>query len=98
MSTVLSKELLCSKALCSKYSRFLTFENIWQAPLMARLKIEPSVWDKAWLVAAAAALKHQAHERRDAQEVLQVHLVLDTGLGREGCLRQELLPLAQALD
>jgi len=55
---------------------------------MARLKIEPSVWDKAWLVAAAAALKHQAHERRDAQAVLQVHLVLDTGLGREGCLRQ----------
>jgi alanine racemase len=65
---------------------------------MARLKIEPSVWDKAWLVAAAAALKHEAHERRDAQEVLHVHLVLDTGLGREGCLRQELLPLAQALD
>lgn len=75
----------------------LYWSNPWQAPLMARLGIHASVWDQAWLVAAAAALQHEALAPGVVQEVLQVHLVLDTGLGREGCLRDDLLPLAQAI-
>lgn len=59
---------------------------------MAKLHIHASVWDVEWVVSACAALKVA-----NSQHELAVHLALDTGLAREGCLSQQALPIAHAV-
>ena len=54
--------------------------------------MKQQVWQEAWVVSAAAALK-----AAQSLHVLKVHLVVDTGLGREGCMLPEALPLAHAV-
>ena len=56
------------------------------------------VWDAEWIVAAAAALQGEQPEVPQAERAeLRVHLVVDTGLGREGCLPADAMPLAQTV-
>ena len=58
--------------------------------------VRVQVWDTEWIVAAGAALQgEQAGVQQDERAVLKVHLVVDTGLGREGCLPTDALPLAR---
>jgi len=54
--------------------------------------MKQQVWQEAWVVSAAAALK-----AAESVDVLKVHVVVDTGLGREGCMLPEALPLAHAV-
>lgn len=59
---------------------------------MARERIQPSVWDEAWVTAAGAALSLSS-----SPDPLQIHLVIDTGLGREGCLPNAAAMLARSV-
>jgi alanine racemase len=43
---------------------------------------QPSVFDESWVAAAAAALANSSN----SSAVLNLHVAVDTGLGREGCL------------
>ena len=43
---------------------------------------QPSIFDVSWVAAAAAALANSSN----SSAVLNVHVAVDTGLGREGCL------------
>jgi hypothetical protein len=59
-------------------------------------RVREQVWDTEWIVAAGAALQgEQAGVQQAERAVLKVHLVVDTGLGREGCLPTDALPLAR---
>ena len=70
----------------------LYWTHPWQAPRMARERIQPSVWDEAWVTAAGAALSLSS-----SPDPLQIHLVIDTGLGREGCLPNAAAMLARSV-
>eukprot|EP00960_Hanusia_phi_P038573 753491-Hanusia_phi.AAC.7 len=77
----------------------LYWSSPWLAPLMASKAIEPSFWDLGWLAAAAIALDAHGQERKGRYRagVLSVHLSVDTGLGREGCMLEEALELVHAI-
>lgn len=65
--------------------------KIEDIPLLLHYDIEVAATDPAWVKEAEQALS-----RTDGE--LAVHLWIDTGMGREGVLPEDALPLAQAIE
>jgi len=61
------------------------------APVLLHYDLEPAATSLAWVDEADRLLQH-------ASGVLQVHLWIDTGMGREGVMPVDALALAQAVD
>lgn len=71
----------------------LYWSDPWAAPLMARHHLQPTAWELGWVAAAATALAAES-----SLPPVEVHVHVDTGLGREGCTPEEALRVGAAVQ